>query len=114
MKRDSFHAASARGAAEQEEIVSKVYGLPSQYQARCVAALAAVTEETKFLLGTLSLREDNEVQVITYKEEEIDIRCERVYKHPYEIWSLAPSAKQLPLLFTCYNDIKRALRARFV
>ncbi|CAM6035432.1 unnamed protein product [Sphagnum compactum] len=63
------------------------YGL--KYQARSIAAQVADTENTRWLVGTLSLREDNEVHLIQLADNSADILCEGLYTHQNEIWDLA-------------------------
>lgn len=63
------------------------YGV--KYQARCIAALTADLEHTRFLVGTLSLKEENEVHLIQYSTNSGDLTCEGLYPHQHEIWDLA-------------------------
>ena len=49
-----------------------------------------IASEHYFLLGTSSLKESNEIHVVVYEEESQDIHCQQVYKHPEEVWQLAP------------------------
>jgi WD40 repeat protein len=57
-----------------------------------------------FLLGTTSLREQNEVHQVEYNEETGDLRCTAVYGHPDEIWHLAPNPHDASLLCTTHTD----------
>lgn len=63
------------------------YGV--KYQARCIAAVTADLQHTCFLVGTLSLREENEVHLIRYTGSSGDLTCEGLYSHQHEIWDLA-------------------------
>ncbi|KAH7300812.1 hypothetical protein KP509_24G079800 [Ceratopteris richardii] len=52
-----------------------------------------------FLVGTLSLREQNEVHLIKYSANTGDVACEGLYSHAQEIWDLA-SCPFDPLIFS--------------
>jgi WD40 repeat protein len=76
------------------------YGL--KYQARSIAAQVADTENTRWLVGTLSLREDNEVHLIQLADNSADILCEGLYTHQNEIWDLAACPFDSQLFSTVY------------
>lgn len=80
-----------------------IYGLPAK--ARCITAQQAETEKNRFFVGTLSLREDNEIHLIEVREgdRDNDIACINIFSHPFEIWSLTTSPSNPNLFFTCYN-----------
>jgi hypothetical protein len=63
------------------------YGL--KYQARCIANVAADSQHTSFLVGTLSLREENEVHLIQLSPSSSELTCEGFYSHLQEIWDLS-------------------------
>ncbi|KAL5713855.1 WD repeat-containing protein dwa2 [Ranunculus cassubicifolius] len=63
------------------------YGL--KYQARCIADVKAETDQTTFITGTLSLKEENEVHLIRLSSSESELICEGLFSHPNEIWDLA-------------------------
>eukprot|EP00252_Welwitschia_mirabilis_P016142 TRINITY_DN35668_c0_g1_i1.p1 TRINITY_DN35668_c0_g1~~TRINITY_DN35668_c0_g1_i1.p1 ORF type:complete len:354 (+),score=71.27 TRINITY_DN35668_c0_g1_i1:144-1205(+) len=63
------------------------YGL--KYQARCIANVVADTQHTSFLVGTLSLREENEIHLIRLSSSYGELTCEGLYSHPQEIWDLS-------------------------
>nr|CAG8497676.1 3436_t:CDS:10 [Entrophospora candida] len=83
---------------------SCVYGLRHQvvYQfrfnattiARCLTAVVSDTEHNKFLVGTQTLRHDNEIHLLEFNEDEFELTSS-VYQHPEEIWDIA----------TCPSDI---------
>ncbi|KAF5197872.1 Earp and garp complex-interacting protein, partial [Thalictrum thalictroides] len=50
------------------------YGL--KYQARCIADVKADTDQTTFIAGTLSLKEENEVHLIRLSSSETELYCE--------------------------------------
>mmetsp|Transcript_11473 Transcript_11473/g.19495 ORF Transcript_11473/g.19495 Transcript_11473/m.19495 type:complete len:358 (-) Transcript_11473:56-1129(-) len=74
-----------------------------KFQSRCIASQVGETERNRFIVGTTSLREENEIHLIQYHEDTSDITCDRVYSHPNEIWSIAPCPHDASLFFTCYN-----------
>lgn len=90
-----------------------VYGLP--LKARCLVAQAGETEKNCFLVGSLSLREENELHLIEVKEDtgrdHLDVACTGHFSHPKEIWHIAPSPSDPLLLYTCYNTGQNEFRA---
>ncbi|KAJ7545731.1 hypothetical protein O6H91_08G007500 [Diphasiastrum complanatum] len=76
------------------------YGV--KYQARCITAVRADTHRTRFLVGTLSLREENEVHVIQLSDNGADLRCEGLYTHQPEIWDLASCPFDALMISTVY------------
>jgi WD40 repeat protein len=75
-----------------------------QQQARCVHAIVSDTDRNRFVVGTCSLREDNELHIIEYIEGASDVKCDRIFAHPKgELWSIAPSPADDTLLATVYN-----------
>jgi len=80
-----------------------VYGLP--LKARCLVAQAGETERNCFFVGSLSLREENELHLIEVKDDtaQLDVTCAGQFAHPKEIWHIAPCPSDPLLLFTCYN-----------
>ncbi|CAM6102934.1 unnamed protein product [Calypogeia fissa] len=71
------------------------YGV--KYQARCIAPQLGDSQSSRFLVGTQSLRDENEVHVIQLPDNSSDIVCEGLYIHHNEIWDLAacPFDKQI-------------------
>ncbi|CAA6663269.1 unnamed protein product [Spirodela intermedia] len=65
-----------------------VYG-GLKYQARCIADVKADANNTSFLAGTLSLKEENEVHLIRLSPSAAELVCEGLFYHPGEIWDLA-------------------------
>ncbi|KAJ7957956.1 WD repeat-containing protein DWA2-like [Quillaja saponaria] len=63
------------------------YGL--KYQARCISDVKVDTDNTSFLTGTLSLKEENEVHLIRLPSGGSELICEGLFSHPNEIWGLA-------------------------
>eukprot|EP00752_Nemacystus_decipiens_P016171 g14464.t1 len=81
--------------------------------ARCIAALASndLSEEeqqgagtsSKFVVGTCSLRDTNELHVLGFHEESNELLCHQALSHPDEIWGVGPSPTDPSLLATCSN-----------
>ncbi|KAJ4962345.1 hypothetical protein NE237_022284 [Protea cynaroides] len=63
------------------------YGL--KYEARCIADVKADTDNTSFIAGTLSLKEENEVHLIRLSSPGTELICEGLFSHPNEIWDLS-------------------------
>ncbi|KAK3262816.1 hypothetical protein CYMTET_28348, partial [Cymbomonas tetramitiformis] len=55
------------------------------------------------MIGTLCLREANEIHVIDYDAESEAVKCVNLIPHQHEIWHLAPCPFDPVKLFTCYN-----------
>ena len=74
-------------------------------QARCISALIGEKESTVFVVGTLSVQQDNEVHLFEVPDRGEPRRLgDHPFKHPKEIWDLAPSPTVSDLLFTTYRD----------
>ncbi|CAG8614378.1 32235_t:CDS:10 [Gigaspora margarita] len=65
---------------------SCVYGL--RHQARCLTAVIAETEQNKFLVGSQTLKRDNEIHLINFNEDEFEITS-TIYQHLEEVWDIA-------------------------
>eukprot|EP00850_Spirogloea_muscicola_P012452 SM000080S22967 [mRNA] locus=s80:449851:453302:+ [translate_table: standard] len=71
--------------------------LGSRLQARCIAPVhdggsgggGSAGGGSQFLVGTLSLREENEIHLIRCGDDSSEITCEGLYAHQHEIWDLA-------------------------
>mmetsp|Transcript_19738 Transcript_19738/g.33910 ORF Transcript_19738/g.33910 Transcript_19738/m.33910 type:complete len:374 (-) Transcript_19738:58-1179(-) len=74
-----------------------------KFQSRCIAAQLGDSDRNRFLVGTINLREENELHLIEFNEESNEITCERVYSHPNEIWHISPCPSNPALVFTVYN-----------
>ena len=73
-------------------------------RARCIAARLAHTDAHHFFIGTLSLREPNEVQLLKFDEDSSELVKARSFAHPHEVWSIAPSPEDADVLATTFND----------
>ncbi|EFJ30103.1 WD40 repeat protein [Selaginella moellendorffii] len=76
------------------------YGV--KYQARCIAAVVADTQRTRFLVGTLSLREENEIHLLQIGDKTGALAFDGLYTHPSEIWGLSACPFDVSILSTVY------------
>lgn len=70
------------------------------YQARAICAQKACTDKHRFLVGTCSTKENNELSVLEFDEDSNQIDAVGVYRHPNEIWTLEPSPSKKELVIT--------------
>eukprot|EP00697_Spironema_sp_BW2_P005398 gnl/Spiro4/17537_TR9341_c0_g1_i1.p1 gnl/Spiro4/17537_TR9341_c0_g1~~gnl/Spiro4/17537_TR9341_c0_g1_i1.p1 ORF type:complete len:371 (-),score=55.33 gnl/Spiro4/17537_TR9341_c0_g1_i1:184-1266(-) len=71
-----------------------------KYQARCLAAVHG--EQSRFLVGTTSLREANELHLIEFNEARNDLSCRGLFTHPGEIWHISCCPHQPALATTVF------------
>lgn len=81
---------------------SRTYGV--KFQARCIAAQTGEKHHTRFLVGTLSLREENEVHLIQLADDGSEVSCEGLYLHQHEIWDMAACPFDPMLVATVYAE----------
>mmetsp|Transcript_22477 Transcript_22477/g.32811 ORF Transcript_22477/g.32811 Transcript_22477/m.32811 type:complete len:386 (-) Transcript_22477:121-1278(-) len=70
------------------------------YQARCISAQKAYNEKHRFIVGTCSAKDKNELSVLQYDEENNQIEAKAVYSHPHQVWAMEPSPKDSSLVLT--------------
>ena len=70
------------------------------YQARSLAPQKASKERHRFLVGTCSLHDSNELSVLEYHESSNQIEATAIYSHPDQIWSIEPSPNDSDLVIT--------------
>jgi hypothetical protein len=70
------------------------------YQARALAPQKASKERHRFLVGTASLHDSNELSVLEYHENSNQIEATAIYSHPDQIWSIEPSPEEPDLAIT--------------
>ncbi|GAU99044.1 hypothetical protein RvY_10099 [Ramazzottius varieornatus] len=86
-----------------DEDIPVIYGI--DFQARCLVAQAAETDAIRFLIGTQSLKHENQVQLIDF-DEDTNVIFRTVYLHSSgEIWNLSSCPFDAQLLATCYNEV---------
>ncbi|KAJ1530118.1 Protein tssc1, partial [Nowakowskiella sp. JEL0078] len=71
--------------------------------ARCIAAQSE-EERNRFLVGTCSVKNDNELYLLDFDEDEFEITGHS-FKHPKEILSISPCYKKSDLLFTTHSEV---------
>jgi len=83
-----------------------VYNL--RLKSRCVVGLTPDEEADEvtnfFMLGTTSLRDDNEIHLVKFTETSDEVSCAAILSHPNEIWTIAPCPCDRSLFFTTYNS----------
>ena len=76
-----------------------------KHQARCVAAVAADTERSRFLAATCALRDSNELYLLEHDEDTGKVVCEGVFGHEAgEVRAIAPCPDDASLLFTVHGN----------
>ena len=70
------------------------------YQARSLAPQKASKERHRFLVGTCSLHDSNELSVLEYHESSNQIEATAIYNHPDQIWSIEPSPEESDIVIT--------------
>lgn len=77
----------------------------SSTHARALVAQRAVKDRHRFLVGTCSLHESNEVGVLEYNEESSQLEPVALYSHPDQIWALESSPQDAGLLVTSHQGL---------
>ncbi|XP_033199005.1 EARP-interacting protein homolog isoform X1 [Bombus vancouverensis nearcticus] len=81
-----------------------IYGL--EFQTRALSAQTAETDIVRFLVGTQSLKfNNNQVHLVELNEETGSLKTQ-IFHHPVgEIWSLQASPTEPNIFITCYNAL---------
>uniref|UniRef100_A0A0R3RWD7 WD_REPEATS_REGION domain-containing protein n=1 Tax=Elaeophora elaphi TaxID=1147741 RepID=A0A0R3RWD7_9BILA len=88
------------GRLEMTEALSLMYGI--DLPARSIVGLPAEQERTLFLVGTLSLKQDNQVCLLEVDDDWLQI-TKRSFNHPAgEIWCISSSPVDSSIIATCY------------
>lgn len=86
-----------------EDDAPVIYGL--EFQARALTAQLAETDAIRFLVGTQSLKFDNQVHQIDF-DDESNLLNKNVFAHKEgEIWSMSASPTEKSLLATTYSKM---------
>ncbi|XP_054772763.2 EARP-interacting protein homolog [Lytechinus pictus] len=80
-----------------------IYGL--EFQARSLTAQVAETDAIRFLVGTQSLKYDNQVHVLDFDEDHNALDKTVFFHKDGEIWHIASSPGDKDVLSTCFNKI---------
>ena len=84
-----------------EDDAPAIYGL--EFQARSLTSQTAEPDAIRFLVGTQSLRSENQVHLIDFDEEN-NLIHKNVFLHSEgEIWNISSSPLDKNILATCYN-----------
>lgn len=70
------------------------------YHARALTSQKSSKERHRFLVGTCSLHDSNELSVLEYHENTNQIEATAIYNHPDQIWAIEPSPIDSDLLIT--------------
>ncbi|XP_074640938.1 EARP and GARP complex-interacting protein 1-like [Tubulanus polymorphus] len=89
-----------------EDDAPVIYGL--EFQARSLTAQVAETDAIRFLVGTQSLRFDNQIHQIDFDDENNQISKNVFLHRDGEIWHISSSPANKSILATCYNSTSEA------
>ncbi|XP_016340793.1 protein TSSC1 [Sinocyclocheilus anshuiensis] len=78
-----------------------IYGL--EFQARALTAQTAETDAIRFLVGTQSLKFDNQIHIIDFDDENNMINKSVLLHDAGEIWHISGSPADKAVLTTCYS-----------
>ncbi|KAF4795388.1 Protein TSSC1 [Turdus rufiventris] len=84
-----------------EDDAPVIYGL--EFQARALTPQTAETDAIRFLVGTQSLRYDNQIHIIDFDDENNIINKNVLLHQVGEIWHISTSPADKGVLATCYN-----------
>ncbi|KAG9336180.1 hypothetical protein JZ751_002527 [Albula glossodonta] len=84
-----------------EDDAPVIYGL--EFQARALTAQTAETDAIRFLVGTQSLKFDNQIHIIDFDDENNIINKNVLLHQAGEIWHIGGSPADKSVLTTCYN-----------
>ncbi|MGH0114387.1 UNVERIFIED_CONTAM: hypothetical protein FKN15_005869 [Acipenser sinensis] len=84
-----------------EDDAPVIYGI--EFQARALTAQTAETESIRFLVGTQSLKYDNQIHIVDFDDENNIINKNVLLHQVGEIWHLSASPADKSVLTTCYS-----------
>lgn len=84
-----------------EDDAPVIYGL--EFQARALTPQTAETDAIRFLVGTQSLKYDNQIHIIDFDDENNIINKNVLLHQVGEIWHISASPADRAVLATCYN-----------
>ncbi|XP_021102883.1 protein TSSC1 isoform X3 [Heterocephalus glaber] len=84
-----------------EDDAPVIYGL--EFQARALTPQTAETDAIRFLVGTQSLKYDNQIHIIDFDDENNIINKNVLLHQAGEIWHISASPSDKGVLATCYN-----------
>ncbi|KAI9320494.1 WD40-repeat-containing domain protein [Dichotomocladium elegans] len=80
---------------------SWVYGI--RHQARCLTAVTASTEKSKFLVGTVGVK-NNVICLLEFDEDKSEI-IPTSFDHPDEVWDICACPADEALFFTSHSPV---------
>ncbi|XP_071502284.1 EARP and GARP complex-interacting protein 1-like [Diadema antillarum] len=80
-----------------------IYGL--EFQARSLTPQVAETDAIRFLVGTQSLKYDNQVHVLDFDEDNNTLNKTVFLHKDGEIWNISSSPAEKDVAATCFNKI---------
>ncbi|XP_064881723.1 EARP-interacting protein homolog isoform X2 [Oncorhynchus nerka] len=84
-----------------EDDAPVIYGL--EFQARALTSQIAESDAIRFLVGTQSLKFDNQIHIIDFDDENNIISKSVLLHQAGEIWHISASPADKAVLSTCYN-----------
>ncbi|XP_070811199.1 EARP and GARP complex-interacting protein 1 isoform X2 [Pituophis catenifer annectens] len=84
-----------------EDDAPVIYGL--EFQARALTPQTAETDAIRFLVGTQSLKYDNQIHIIDFDDENNIINKNVLLHQVGEIWHISASPADKGVFATCYN-----------
>ncbi|TWW71634.1 EARP-interacting protein [Takifugu flavidus] len=84
-----------------EDDAPVIYGL--EFQARALTSQTGETDAIRFLVGTQSLKFDNQIHIIEFDDENNIINKNVLLHQSGEIWHIAACPADKSVLTTCYN-----------
>lgn len=73
-----------------------------KYQARVLTSLPSDSVNSKWIVGTTALREENEIRVLQYDPDTEQLVCKQSVTHSPEVWDIAPCPTREDLLVTVW------------
>ncbi|XP_062506663.1 EARP and GARP complex-interacting protein 1-like [Corticium candelabrum] len=80
-----------------------IYGL--EFQGRTLAARAAETDEIHFLVGTQSLKAENQIHLLQFDDESNYVEKVVFLHSKGEVWSMSTSPADKNVLATCHSGV---------
>ncbi|KAF7470049.1 hypothetical protein GHT09_018557 [Marmota monax] len=84
-----------------EDDAPVIYGL--EFQARALTPQTAEADAIRFLVGTQSLKYDNQIHIIDFDDENNIINKNVLLHQVGEIWHISASPADKGVLATCYS-----------
>eukprot|EP01028_Stygiella_incarcerata_P004609 TRINITY_DN201_c0_g2_i1.p1 TRINITY_DN201_c0_g2~~TRINITY_DN201_c0_g2_i1.p1 ORF type:complete len:417 (+),score=90.20 TRINITY_DN201_c0_g2_i1:144-1253(+) len=79
-----------------------IYGMKEK--SRNVVSILAETEKDMFFVGTCSLHQRNQIDVIRFEEDGNSVECDVILDHPNEVWRVIPTPTRKTQFITIHNS----------